>query len=122
MPLRNAGDLVIVALWTSLKRTYPNWGLQEILQRCERYVTCDFCSEITLSQLLNNKPTPVQQKFWSIHPEHNPLFSIPGLDVFKNPSCLMHAADHGVFVRLLASVFEFVSSFGTQVVQELEER
>ena len=72
--------------------------------------------------MIENKPTVEQHKFWSLHPEHNPIFWIAGLDLFKNPSCLMHAVDHGVFVRLLASVIEFVSSFGSQVIQEFEER
>ena len=75
-----------------------------------------------VSKLLSDKPTIAKLKEWSIHPEPNGLFLVPGLDVFKTPSCMLHALDHGVFVRLLDMVCALVSQSSPAIQHDFEGR
>ena len=40
-------------------------------------------------------------KEFSVHPEYNHLYDVPGLNVFRNPSCRAHATDLGIFKKIL---------------------
>jgi hypothetical protein len=59
---------------------------------------------------------------WSIHPEDNDLFRLPGFDPFKNPSCRMHATDHGIFKRLLDLSIFIISRQKANIKREFDDR
>ena len=52
------------------------------MNKVRMHVIQYWCVQFT-SQLLSDKPTIVKLKEWSIHPEPNALFLVPGLDVFR---------------------------------------
>ena len=63
------------------------------------------------------------QQYWSQHAEYNALLYVPGLDVYKGPSCLMHSVDHGIFVKLLdLEVLLVKTAKGDSLADEFEER
>ena len=47
---------------------------------------------------------PDEAKAFSIHLGNNPLWDVPGLDIFANPPCIMHLADHGLAKFMLADI------------------
>ena len=61
-------------------------------------------------------------KQYSLHPEPNPIFDLPGFNTYKNPSCRMHACDHGVFKRLLDMVLELVGKQRAEIKRTFDER
>ena len=61
-------------------------------------------------------------KQYSLHPEPNPIFDLPGFNACKNPSCRMHACDHGVFKRLLDMVLELVGKQRAEIKRTFDER
>jgi hypothetical protein len=74
----------------------------------------------TLSQ---GRPlTTAISKEWSIHPEINRLFDLPGFDPFTNPSCRMHACDHGILVKVLDMVIKLITIKGATTKREFDNR
>ena len=61
-------------------------------------------------------------KDWSVHPEWNPLLDLPGFDPCKNPSCRMHACDHGTFKRILDLVVGVVGKQKAEVKRDFDDR
>jgi len=61
-------------------------------------------------------------KEWSIHPEINRLFDLPGFDPFTNPSCRMHACDHGILVKVLDMVIKLITIKGATTKREFDNR
>jgi hypothetical protein len=61
-------------------------------------------------------------KQYSLHPEPNPILDLPGFNATKNPSCRMHACDHGVFKRLLDMILELVGKQRAEIKRTFDER
>jgi hypothetical protein len=67
-------------------------------------------------------PTKALCREWSIHPEPNPIFKLPGFDPFRNPSCRMHACDHGIFKRVLDLCTTLLSKHPAHIKREFDDR
>ena len=51
------------------------------------------------------------------------MLYVPGLDVYKGPSCLMHSVDHGIFVKVLDLEIQLVKKTNSgSLADEFEER
>ena len=61
-------------------------------------------------------------KEFSVHPEYNHLYDVPGLNVFRNPSCRAHATDLGIFKKNFEMVVLKITSIGSNISREFEER
>eukprot|EP00301_Raphidiophrys_heterophryoidea_P014637 c23073_g1_i1.p1 GENE.c23073_g1_i1~~c23073_g1_i1.p1 ORF type:complete len:294 (+),score=54.77 c23073_g1_i1:1225-2106(+) len=57
---------------------------------------------------------------YSLQPEHNKLWNVPGLDVFRIPPCRMHATDHGVFVLLFQLTMKWLHNH--RATQQFDDR
>ena len=74
------------------------------------------------SDLTGNLAAKTVCREWSIHPEDNDFFRLPGFDPFKNPSCRMHATDHGIFKRLLDLSIFIISRQKANIKREFDDR
>jgi len=99
-------------------------GDERSLKHMSQVRTLSGCaiSPYLLHKLLSNKPTIKKLKKWSIHPEPNALFTVPGLNVFRTPSCMLHSLDHGIFVRLLDMTCAFVEKSEPAIRHDFEAR
>ena len=61
-------------------------------------------------------------KEWSVHSEPNPLWNLPGFNPCKNPSCRMHACDHGTFKRILDLTTAVISSRSSAIKRQFDDR
>jgi len=59
---------------------------------------------------------------WSVHPEPNPLWDLPGFNPCRNPSCRMHACDHGTFKRILDLTTAVISSRPSAIKRQFDDR
>ena len=57
-----------------------------------------------------------------MHPERNPLWDLPGFNPCKNPSCRMHACDHGTFKRILDLITAVISSRSSTIKRLFDDR
>ncbi len=51
------------------------------------------------------------KKYFSINVEYNHCWWVPGYNPFRNPGCIIHQFDHGVFDLLLEDTVKFLSQY-----------
>jgi hypothetical protein len=73
-------------------------------------------------QLIKDGLDNATSKDFSIHPEYNALFDVPGLNVFRNPSCRAHSTDLGIFKKIFEMLVSKLISSGQEVSRTFEER
>ena len=74
-------------------------------------------------QMVADGMTSSESRDYSIHPEHNKMFYLPGYNPCNNPSCRMHSCDQGIFKQLFAMIRDHVMSLGRiAIVREFESR
>jgi len=103
-PRRTVADMKEVSGTLTERHAYHAWMTQKMSNTGGRPPTKAVCRE------------------WSIHPEVNPIFNLPGFDPFRNPSCRMHACDHGIFKRLLDLCTTLISKQPAHIKREFDDR